>query len=98
DLDLAQLLREAKELPAAAARDRVATHRVREPEQADLIALRDRDVAEHERGVHGVVELGEAAKRARHHAARIEEDLHALLPLGLVLHGDGATASRRRRP
>src|SRR5205085_8915191 len=98
DLDLAQLLRQTKELPAATARDRVSTHRVRKPEQADLIALRDRDVAEHERGVHRVIELGEATQRARHHTARIEEDLYALLSLGLVLHGDRATASRRRRP
>src|SRR5258706_178887 len=64
----------------------------------DLGTARDRDVAEHERGIHGVVELRETAERARHHPPRVEQDLDALLALGLVLDCDRAAAPRGRGP
>src|SRR5439155_19008116 len=97
-LDAPQLLGETQELPASAARRRVTPDLVGEAEHPDLVALRDRDVAEHERGVHRMVELRERAERARHHPAGVEEDLHALLALGLVLDGDRTAAPRGRRP
>src|SRR5207247_1857282 len=50
------------------------------------------------RGVHRMVELLGRAGRARHHPAGVEEDLHALLALGLVLDGDRTAAPRGRRP
>src|SRR5207249_7652646 len=88
----------SQELPASAARRRVTPDLVGEAEHPDLVALRDRDVAEHERGVHRMVELRERAERARHHPAGVEEGLHALLALGLGLDGDRAAAPRGRRP
>ena len=53
DLEAAQLFGQAQELFAAAARRHVRAHRVGEAEQTDLIALRRRDVAQHQRRVHG---------------------------------------------
>ena len=98
DLDLPQLLGKTKELATATARHCVAAHGVGEAQQADLVPARDRDVAEHERGVHGVIQLGEAAERARHHPSGVEQDLDALLTLGLVLDGDGTAAACGRGP
>src|SRR5439155_26593357 len=53
---------------------------------------------EHERGVHGVVELRELAERAGHHPAGVDGHDDALLALGLVLDADRAAAARGRGP
>jgi len=45
-----------------------------------------------------VVELGEPAEGARHHATRVEQDEDALLPLRLVLDADRTSAARGRGP
>src|SRR5438309_12003710 len=81
-----------------AARRVVRAHGVRESEEPNLIALRDRDVAEDERGVDGMVDLRQPTERAGHHSPGIEQDEDALLPLGLVLDAHRAAAARGRRP
>src|SRR5205823_14927167 len=49
--ELSQLFRQAQELPPAAARRRVRAHGIGEAEESDLVALRDRDVGEHQRRI-----------------------------------------------
>src|SRR5439155_6871729 len=97
-LEATETFSEAKKLPMSAAWRVVRADRVRESEETHLIALRDSDVAQHQRGVHSVVELRQPAERARHHPSGVEQDEHALLPLGLVLDTDRPAAPRRRRP
>src|SRR5258706_13131098 len=45
-----------------------------------------------------MVELRQTAEGARHHSSRVEQDQHALLPLGLVLDAHGPAAACGRGP